>query len=94
MIRFVTPPDLLIYLRADIPKLVGNIQRRGRVYEEKIRLDYLRNLNKFYEAWISTYQQGKLLTINMNDLNFIDNVDDFAFIVEKVDVEINGLFSG
>ncbi|HYC85601.1 MAG TPA: deoxynucleoside kinase, partial [Chryseosolibacter sp.] len=61
MIRFVEPPDLLVYLRADIPKLVKQIQKRGRDYEDAIRLDYLKNLNHHYESWIGGYKLGKLL---------------------------------
>ena len=56
---FISAPDLLIYLRASVPKLVQNIQKRGREYEESIRLDYLKRLNERYEAWISTYDKGK-----------------------------------
>jgi deoxyadenosine/deoxycytidine kinase len=92
MIRFVEPPDLLIYLRADIPKLVKQIQKRGRDYEDAIRLDYLKNLNNHYETWISNYKLGKLLIIDVNDLDFVEKVDDFAFIVSKIDLEINNLF--
>ncbi len=68
---FIQPPDLLIYLRASIPKLVNQIQKRGRDYEESIRLDYLKRLNERYEAWISTYNQGKLLIIDVDDNNFM-----------------------
>lgn len=93
MIRHVTPPDLLIYLKADIPKLVGNIQKRGRDYEELIRIEYLKNLNEHYVEWIGSYDQGKLLVIDVNDLDFVKNVEDYAYILEKVDLEINGLFS-
>ncbi|MDN4164015.1 deoxynucleoside kinase [Cytophagales bacterium LB-30] len=89
----VKAPDLLIYLKADIPKLVSQIQKRGRTYEDAIRIDYLKNLNAHYEEWISGYHQGKLLVIDVNDLDFVKNVEDFAQIVNKIDVEINGLFS-
>jgi len=92
MIRFVEPPDLLVYLRADIPKLVKQIQKRGRDYEDAIRLDYLKNLNNHYENWIGTYKLGKLLTIDVNDLDFLEHVEDFAFIVNKIDFELNNLF--
>jgi deoxyadenosine/deoxycytidine kinase len=92
MINFVPPPDLLIYLRADIPKLVRQIQKRGRDYEYAMRLDYLKNLNDRYEDWISGYTLGKLLVINVNNLDFVENVDDFAFIVNKIDLELNNLF--
>ncbi len=93
MIGFVRPPDLLIYLKADIPKLIERIQKRGRSYEDAIRLDYLKNLNQHYEDWISKYDLGKLLIIDVNQLDFVDKVDDFAEIVNKIDVELYGLFS-
>ena len=93
MIDHVTPPDLLIYLKADIPKLVGNIQTRGRDYEELIRIEYLKNLNQHYEDWIGNYNLGKLLVIDVNDMDFVKNVEDYAYILEKVDFEVNGLFS-
>jgi len=93
MINFVKPPDLLIYLRADIPKLVRQIQKRGRDFEYAMRLDYLKNLNEHYETWIGNYNLGKLLIIDVNELDFVAHIDDFAFIVNKVDFEINNLFS-
>ena len=92
MIKFVPPPDLLIYLKADIPKLVSQIQKRGRDYEYAIRLDYLRNLNEHYEKWIGNYKEGRLLVIDVNNLDFVEHVDDFAYIVNKVDLELNNLF--
>jgi deoxyadenosine/deoxycytidine kinase len=93
MIKFVPPPDLLIYLKADIPKLVRQIQKRGRDYEYAIRLDYLQNLNQHYEKWISGYNLGKLLVIDVNNLDFVENIEDFSFIVNKVDLELNNLFA-
>lgn len=92
MITFVKPPDLLIYLKADVPKLVRQIEKRGRDFEYSITLDYLRQLNKQYEKWISTYRDGKLLTIDVNHLDFVENVDDFSLVVGKVDYELNNLF--
>lgn len=92
MITFVRPPDLLIYLKADIPKLVSQIQKRGREYEYAIRLDYLKNLNEYYEDWIAGYREGKLLVIDVNHLDFVERVEDFAFIVNKVDLQLNNLF--
>lgn len=92
MITFVKPPDLLIYLKADVPKLVRQIEKRGRDFEYSITLDYLRQLNKQYEGWISTYRDGKLLTIDVNHIDFVENVDDFSFVVSKVDYELNNLF--
>ncbi len=92
MIEFVKPPDLLIYLKADIPKLVLQIQKRGRDYEDAIRLDYLKNLNAHYEAWINKYNLGKLLVVNVNNLDFVEKVEDFAFVVNKIDLQLNNLF--
>jgi deoxyadenosine/deoxycytidine kinase len=93
MIEFVQPPDLLIYLKADIPKLVRQIQKRGRDFEDAMRLDYLKNLNKHYEDWIGSYTLGRLLVIDVTDLDFVKHIDDFAYIVSKIDLEINNLFS-
>ncbi len=93
MIAHVKAPDLLIYLKADIPKLVGQIEKRGRSYETTMRIDYLKNLNQHYEEWIKNYQEGKLLIIDVNHLDFVENPADFSFVVEKVNREIFGLFS-
>ena len=93
MINYVKPPDLLIFLRADIPKLVSQIQKRGREYENLIQLEYLNNLNRYYHNWINEYQLGKLLIIDVNKIDFVENIDDFSAIVEKVDREMYGLFS-
>lgn len=93
MINFVEPPDILIYLKADVPKLVAQIQKRGRDYENLIRLEYLQNLNTYYTNWIKGYDLGKLLIVDVNDLDFVERVEDFSFIVEKIDGEIHGLFS-
>ena len=93
MIQFVQPPDLLIYLRADMPKLVDQIQKRGRDFEDAIQLEYLKNLNYHYENWISSYNLGKLLIIDVNKMDFVANIEDFSTIVEKVEVELFGLFS-
>ncbi|MFT7035787.1 MAG: deoxyadenosine/deoxycytidine kinase [Cyclobacteriaceae bacterium] len=93
MIKFVAPPDLLIYLKSDIGKLVQNIEIRGRDYENAIRIDYLKGLNQHYEDWISGYNEGKLLVIDVNDIDFVHNPEDFANIVSRIDVELHGLFS-
>lgn len=88
----VAAPDLLIYLRASVPTLVKQIQRRGREYEDSIRLDYLRKLNERYEAWIDTYTNGKLLIVDVDNLNFADKQEDLGFIVNQIEAEFNGLF--
>ncbi len=93
MIQHVTPPDLLIYLKADIPRLIERIEKRGRSYENAIRIDYLKNLNVHYKEWIDTYDLGKLLVIDVNNMDFVKSRDDFASVVRKVDVELFGLFS-
>lgn len=93
MINFVKAPDLLIYLKADIPKLVGQIEKRGRHYENAIRIDYLKNLNSHYEDWIGGYDKGKLLIIDVNQMDFVEHQEDFSSIVQRVDREMYGLFS-
>ena len=92
MMRFVQPPELLIYLRGTIPTLVRQIQNRGRDYEESIRLDYLKRLNERYEAWISSYDKGKLLIIDIDNNNFFDDSEDLGKIISKIDGELHGLF--
>lgn len=92
MDSLVDGPDLLIYLRASVPTLVSQIQKRGRDYENSIRLDYLTQLNDRYEAWISEYDQGNLLIIDVDSINFSENEEDLGSIIEKIDAEINGLF--
>jgi deoxyadenosine/deoxycytidine kinase len=93
MISHVKAPDLLIYLKADIPKLVGQIEKRGRSYETAMRIDYLKNLNSHYEEWIGGYKEGKLLIVDVNDLDFVERPDDFSHIVEKIEREMFGLFA-
>jgi deoxyadenosine/deoxycytidine kinase len=88
----VDAPDLTIYLRSSIGNLVGQIQKRGREYEDSIRLDYLKRLNERYEAWISTYKDGKLLIIDVDDIDFENNPEHLGAIINKIDAEINGLF--
>lgn len=92
MINFVKPPDLLIYLKADIPKLVQQIQKRNRDFEFSIKLEYLRNLNEHYEEWIGKYKLGRLLIIDVNKLDFVENTEDFSSIVSRIDLEVNNLF--
>lgn len=88
----VNPPDLLIYLRASVPALVGQIQKRGREYEENIRLDYLKRLNEYYNTWIDKYTDGKLLIIDIDKINFAENKEDAAKVINMVNAEVNGLF--
>ena len=92
MADLVSPPDLLIYLRASVPTLVNQIQKRGRDYENSIRLDYLKRLNERYEAWISTYDKGKMLIFDVDNLNFSDNPEDLGTVITSINSEINGLF--
>jgi deoxyadenosine/deoxycytidine kinase len=92
MDEFITPPDLLIYLRASVPSLVLNIQKRGREYEEAIRLDYLTRLNERYEAWVTTYTKGKLLIIDIDNNRFHENPEDLGTIISGIEAQLNGLF--
>ncbi|HWY97572.1 MAG TPA: deoxynucleoside kinase [Bacteroidia bacterium] len=96
MLEFVLPPDLLIYLRASVPTLVKQIQKRGRPYEESIRLDYLRRLNERYEAWIDPYEaqtKGKLIIIDVDDNNFSESNADLEKVIKAIDSKLfGGLF--
>ena len=92
MDSFVQGPDLLIYLRASTTTLVSQIQKRGRDYESSIRLDYLTRLNERYEAWISEYAKGKLLIIDVDEINFSEEKEDLGKVITKIDAEIHGLF--
>lgn len=92
MKSFVSAPDLLIYLKADISTLTKQIAKRGREYEAGISIDYLMRLNKKYEAWINSYKEGKLLVIDVNDLDFVEKKEDFGYILERIEAELNGLF--
>ena len=91
METMVTGPNLMIYLRSSIPNLVNQIHKRGRVYEASISIDYLSRLNERYEAWVQEYSKGKLLIINVDEINFVDNKEHLNSIIKKVDDEINGL---
>jgi deoxyadenosine/deoxycytidine kinase len=91
MESFIKPPDLLIYLKASVPTLIRQIERRGREYESSIRLDYITSLNNRYNSWIEGYSNRKLI-INMDDLNITDNPKDLGFVVDSINAEINGLF--
>jgi len=92
MSSLIEPPDLLIYLRASIPTLVNQINNRGRRYENNIRLDYLRRLNERYEAWVETYNLGKLLIINADNNNFPESNEDLSKVIDKINAELHGLF--
>ncbi len=92
MERLVEPPDLLIYLRASIPTLVGQIHSRGREFENTISIDYLSRLNERYEAWISKYTKGKLLIIDIDNLDIVKNQEDLGSIIDRIDAHIHGLF--
>tara|TARA_Y100001978_G_scaffold149618_1_gene134696 strand:- start:433 stop:1047 length:615 start_codon:yes stop_codon:yes gene_type:complete len=92
MNNFIPAPNLLIYLRSSVSNLVEQIQKRGRDYENSIRIDYLSRLNERYEAWISTYEHGHLLIIDVDGLDFQHNKEDLGCIIDKIDAEINGLF--
>ncbi len=92
MVSLIQPPDLLIYLRATVPTLVNQIQKRGREYENSIRLDYLKQLNDRYNGWVESYKMGKLLIIDVDNIDFIANPEDLSFIIDKIDAQIHGLF--
>jgi deoxyadenosine/deoxycytidine kinase len=92
MSSMVQAPDLLIYLRSSVPTLVNQIQKRGRDYEETIRLDYLKNLNDRYENWISNYKNGNLLIVDADNIDFLENPADLNSVVDKVEAKIHGLF--
>ena len=88
----VQPPDLLVYLQATVPTLVGQIQSRGREYEENIRLDYLKRLNEYYNRWIESYKEGQLLIINVDNNRFNQNEEDLGKIINKIVAQLYGLF--
>ena len=92
MDSFIPSPNLLIYLRSSVSKLVEQIQKRGRDYENSIRIDYLTRLNERYEAWISNYKKGNLLIIDVENKNFEKNKEDLGDIITQIDSKINGLF--
>lgn len=85
-------PDLMIYLRASIPHLVSNIQKRGRDYEQSIPIEYLQNLNNRYEDFVNKKYEGRVLTIDVDNMDFLNNRDDFKQITDKIDRIFYGLF--
>jgi deoxyadenosine/deoxycytidine kinase len=92
MDSFIEPPDLLIYIKASTSTLVTQIQKRGRKYENTIRLDYLENLNKRYEEWAESYKQGKIFVVDADTIKFAENKDDMGYIIDKINAELYGLF--
>lgn len=91
MSSFLQAPDLLIYLRASVPTLVRQIQKRNRDYEQSIRLDYLKALNKRYENWIANYNKGKLLIIESDNID-LEKPEDLSVVIEQINGSLNGLF--
>ena len=92
MTSLIKPPDLLIYIRASVPTLVYQIQKRGRKYENNIRIDYLNRLNERYEAWIASYNLGKMLIVDVDNNQFTENVEELSKIIDRVDADLFGLF--
>lgn len=88
----VKPPDLLIYLKTSVPTLVAQIQKRGREYEENIRLDYLKKLNELYDKWIEEYKEGPLLIVDADKNKFAENSEDLGAIINNIDALLYGLF--
>ena len=88
----VDAPDVMIYLRSSIPNLVSQIHKRGREYENSISIDYLSRLNERYEGWIHGYDKGKLLIIDVDNINFVDNPEHLGDIINRIDAELHGLF--
>lgn len=88
----VNPPDLLVYIQASVPTLVGQIQKRGREYEENIRLDYLKRLNEYYNKWIENYTEGPLLIINGDENKFGEKEEDLGKVINLIDSKLFGLF--
>ena len=93
IIKYVKPPDLIIYLRnKNIGKLVNNIEKRDRVFEKSIQIQYLKNLHLSYEKWIKNYSLNKILIIDVTELDFIKKREDLEFVIDKINIEVNGLF--
>jgi deoxyadenosine/deoxycytidine kinase len=88
----IEPPDLVIYLKASVPTIVRQIEKRGRKYEDSIRIDYLRKLNERYDSWAEAYNLAKILYVDVDNLNFIDKPEDLSTVIDKVNAELHGLF--
>ena len=94
MMQVVRYPDLMIYLRASIPHLVENIQKRGREYEKSIQIEYLTNLNQRYEEFIFQKYKGEVMVVDVDEIDFLNNPRHFAAIIDRIDARLFGLFSG
>ncbi len=92
MMSLIAPPDLVIYLKASVPTLVNQIQKRGREYEAGIRIDYLSKLNDYYNGWIDEYTGGKKLIIDVDTVKFNERPEDLSHVIDKVNAELHGLF--
>ena len=92
MMDMVRLPDLMIYLRASVPHLVGNIQKRGREYEQAMQLEYLENLNRRYDDFIYNKYTGKVMTVEKDELDYLNNPKDLAQIIDRIDNNLFGLF--
>lgn len=93
MMMVARMPDLMIYLRSSVPHLVENIQKRGRDYEQGISLEYLTNLNTRYDNFIFESYKGRVITIDVDNMDYLNRPEDFKTIVDKIDAELFGLFS-
>jgi deoxyadenosine/deoxycytidine kinase len=93
MTSVISPPDLLIYLKASVPRLIEQIAKRGRDYEASISIKYLEDLNRHYEDWIGAYTGGKLLVVDVNNMDFVNNPEHMSEIVRRIDADLHGLFS-
>ncbi len=92
MVSLIDPPDLLVYLRSSVPTLVNQIQKRGRDYENTIRLDYLKRLNERYEAWIAKYDLGKILIVDVDNTDYFSRPQDLSIVINKIEASLHGLF--
>ena len=92
MVRYLRPPDLLVYLRASVPELVNHIQLRGRPFESSIRIEYLERLNQLYEAWIARYDLGPKMILSVDDVDFVREHDDRNQVIARIESRLFGLF--